>query len=319
MEKVRRAAIGFYLLQGVAVAAWWLMMYFKPETHAWFRLDPNSLVSLNSFWLGDLLFIAPGSLAAAFLLYVRWKYAATVMWLVTGAITHATFYTAAYSLQTDLGWLGVALMFPSMIWSGVFATGMTFGGEMFRRAKAASTNYILLKTLTQIAVVWSLILVVFPFIVTLLEDKLGVARLQFPFQKPLAITLFIGISVIGVWSAVVMSRVGKGTPLPLDHATDLVVVGPYRYVRNPMALSGIGQGLAVALFLGSPLVAVYALIGSAIWQFIFRPLEEDDLELRFGQPFTEYKHSVRCWIPRFSAFSGGKPPFLTETDKVDSV
>jgi len=319
MEKVRQAAIGYYLLQGVAVAGWWLMMYLQPSTQAWFRLDPNSSVSLDSFWLGDLLFIAPGSLAAAVLLYVRWKYATTVMWLVTGALTQATFYTAAYSLQTDLGWLGVTLMLPSMLWSGVFATGVTFGGEMFRRSKAASTNYILLKTFSQIAVVWTLILVVFPYVITLLEDELGITRLQFPFQKPLAVILFIAISTVGVSAAIVMSRIGKGTPLPLDHATELVVVGPYRYVRNPMALSGIGQGLAVALFLGSPLVAIYALMGSAIWQFIFRPLEEDDLELRFGQPFTEYKNSVRCWIPRFSAFSGGKPPFLTETDKVDSV
>jgi protein-S-isoprenylcysteine O-methyltransferase Ste14 len=319
MEKVRRAAIGYYLLQGVAVAGWWLMMYLQPSTQGWFRLDPNSPVPLNSFWLGDLLFIAPGSLAAAFLLYVRWKYATAVMWLVTGAISQATFYTAAYSFQSDLGWLGVALMLPAMIWSGVFATGVTFGGEMFRRAKATSTNYILLKTFAQIAVVWTLILVVFPYIVTLLEDKLGITRLQFPFQKPLSVILFLAISTVGVSAAIVMSRIGKGTPLPLDHATDLVVVGPYRYVRNPMALSGIGQGLAVALFLGSPLVAIYALMGSAIWQFIFRPLEEDDLEHRFGQPFTEYKRSVRCWIPRSSPFSGGKPPFLTETDKLDSV
>ncbi len=319
MEKVRQAAIGYYLLQGVAVAGWWLMMYLQPSTQVWFRLAPNSSVPLNSFWLGDLLFISPGSIAAAVLLYVRWKYATAVMWLVTGALAQATFYTAAYSLQTDLGWLGVTLMFPSMLWSGVFATGMTFGGEMFRRSKAASTNYILLKTFSQIAIVWTLILVIFPYIITLLEDKLGITRLQFPFQKPLALILFIAISTIGVSAAIVMSRIGKGTPLPLDHATDLVVVGPYRYVRNPMALSGIGQGLAVALFLGSPLVVIYALMGSAIWQFIFRPLEEDDLELRFGQPFTEYKNSVRCWIPRFSAFNGGKPPFLTETDKVDPV
>lgn len=303
MENVRLYAISYYLLQGVAVAAWWLLMYLQPSTQAWFRLDPNSSVSLNSFWLGDLLFIAPGSIAAAILLYVRWKYATALMWLVTGALTQATLYTAAYALQTDLGWLGVTLMFPSMLWSGVFATGMTFGGEMFRRSKAASTNYILFKTFSQIAVVWSLILVVFPYLITLLEDKLGITRLQFPFQRPIAIVIFIAVSSIGVMSAIVMSRIGKGTPLPLDHATDLVIAGPYRYVRNPMALSGIGQGLAVALFLGSPLVAIYALMGSAIWQFIFRPLEEDDLELRFGQPFIEYRSAVKCWIPRALPYS----------------
>jgi len=114
MEKVRRAAIGYYLLQGLAVAAWWLMMYLQPSTKAWFHLEPNLSTPLNSFWLGDLLFIAPGSIVAGALLYVGWKYAIAVMWLVTGALTQATFYTAAYAWQTDLRWLGVTLMFPSM-------------------------------------------------------------------------------------------------------------------------------------------------------------------------------------------------------------
>ena len=73
---------------------------------------------------------------------------------------------------------------------------------------------------------------------------------------------------------------------------------------NPMAVSGVGQGLAVALFLGSPLVALYALMGSLIWQLIFRPLEEDNLAERFGEPYEEYKEAVKCWIPRFSAYDG---------------
>jgi protein-S-isoprenylcysteine O-methyltransferase Ste14 len=303
MEKVRRYAIGYYLLQGVAVIAWWLLMYVRPETQSWFRLDNHSLVSLDSFWLGDLLFIAPGSIAAAYLLYRRWKYATALMWLVTGAITQATAYSAAYTLQTDIGWLGVTLMLPAMLWSGVFATGMTVGDSMFRQSKPASTNYILLKTLSQIVVAWTTILIVLPYLITILEDRLGITRLQFPLQQALAVVLFVALSSIGVWSAVVMSRIGKGTPLPLDHASDLVVAGPYRYVRNPMAVSGIGQGLAVALFLGSPLVAIYALMGSAIWQFVFRPLEEEDLELRFGPPFTEYRTAVKCWLPRAVPYS----------------
>jgi protein-S-isoprenylcysteine O-methyltransferase Ste14 len=99
-----------------------------------------------------------------------------------------------------------------------------------------------------------------------------------------------------------MSTIGRGTPLPLDHAHELVVVGPYRYVRNPMAVSGVGQGLMVALFLGSPLVAVYALMGSGIWQHIFRPLEEDDLAARFGADYENYRREVKCWIPRLTPY-----------------
>jgi protein-S-isoprenylcysteine O-methyltransferase Ste14 len=189
-----------------------------------------------------------------------------------------------------------------MLWSGVFATALTVEDDMFRQAKPASTNYVLLKTFSQIAVVWSLILVVFPYLITLVEAEIGITPFEFTGQKPVAVILFTVISMIGIWAAYVMSRVGKGTPLPLDHAVDLVVAGPYRYVRNPMAVSGIGQGLAVALFLGSPLVAIYGIVGSLIWQLIFRPLEEDDLGRRFGAQFEKYRKSVKCWLPRMTAY-----------------
>ena len=105
-----------------------------------------------------------------------------------------------------------------------------------------------------------------------------------------------------------MSRVGRGTPLPLDHARNFVVVGPYVFVRNPMAVSGVGQGLAVALVLGLPLVAVYALMGSLVWQLVFRPSEEDDLRESFGQEYERYVDRVKCWIPRMRRYE-------TDSDK----
>jgi protein-S-isoprenylcysteine O-methyltransferase Ste14 len=203
---------------------------------------------------------------------------------------------------TDRGWLGVTLMLPAMLWSGVFATALTVKEAMFRQAKESSTNYVLTKTFVQIGIVWSLILIVFPYMIAIFEDKLGIARFEFAYQRPLAAILFTAISCLGIWAAFAMSKMGKGTPLPLDHAKELVVLGPYAYVRNPMALSGIGQGLMVALFLGSPLVALYALMGSLIWQLIFRPLEEDDLAERFGMDYQAYRNEIRCWAPRVRPF-----------------
>ena len=186
---------------------------------------------------------------------------------------------------------------------------------MFREAVDASTNWILVKTMTQIVVIWSAILVVFPYLITIVEGSFGITRLQVPFQKPLAAVLFIAISSPGVRGSIVMSKIRKGTPLPLDHAKNLVIRGPYAFVRNPMAVSGIGQGLAVALFLGSPLVALYALIGSLVWQLIFRPLEEDDLERRFGRAYREYRLNVKCWIPRSRAYQiEGTPDSANSND-----
>lgn len=281
-------------------------MFAVPASRKYFLIERTSEFSLLAFWLADLAFIGIGSLVAAWFCFRRHEYSQIVAWFVTGAVSYAAIYTFAFAMITDYGWIGVTMMLPAMIWSGVFAVGMTFKKSMFRRAAQASTNWILLKTFTQIVVVWSIILLVLPYLITILEDKIGIVRLQFPFQRPLAAILFVAVSSIGITSAYFMSRIGKGTPLPLDHATELVVRGPYSYVRNPMALSGIGQGLAVALFLGSPLVVLYALMGSAIWQFIFRPLEEDDMAERFGRPYEEYKGAVKCWVPRKKPYSLGQ-------------
>lgn len=305
--KVYRSAAIYYAVQGLAVIAWWILLFSVPSSRRYFLLEQNSEFSLLAFWLADLSFLGLGSLAAAWLCFRHHEYSQIASWFVTGAISYAAVYCLAFAMITDYGWLGVTLMLPAMIWSGVFAVGMSFEKTMFRKAADTSTNWIVFKTFTQIAVVWSIILVVFPYFIMIVEDKLGITRLSFPFQKPLSAILFVALSSLGIYSSYVMSRIGKGTPLPLDHAKDLVILGPYAWVRNPMALSGIGQGLAVALFLGSPLVALYALMGSLIWQLIFRPLEEENLAERFGEPYAEYRKTVKCWIPRARPFRPERP------------
>ncbi len=306
MEKVTRNAAVYFLAQGFAVAGWWVVLITVPRSRSYFQLEADSLTTLWAFWLPDLLLIGPLSIVSGLLITVRNRFASSAAWMVTGAVSYATLYTLAMAMMTDAGWLGVVLMLPAMLWSGVFATGITVGDNMFRRAKSSSESYVLLKTFVQIIVVWSVILLIFPYLITLLEDKIGVARWSFSGQAAIGAVLFVLLSIPGVWSAIVMSRKGKGTPLPLDHATSLVVSGPYAYVRNPMAVSGIGQGLAVAFILGSPLVAIYALIGSAIWQLVFRPLEEDDLAARFGTAYDEYRQAIKCWVPRVPPFQSAR-------------
>jgi protein-S-isoprenylcysteine O-methyltransferase Ste14 len=296
--KVRRSASIYFAIQGVAVVAWWTVLFLVPATRRYFVLESSSESSLMAFWLADLLFLGVGSLIAAWLCIANSRYLQIAAWFVTGAFSHAVLYCLAFLLMTDIGWLGITLMTPAMIWSGVFSVGLSFDKTMFRKAADSSTTWILVKTLTQIVIVWSVILIVIPYLITIVEEKLGIAHFNFPYQRPVAAVLFVAISSLGVYAAYIMSLVGQGTPLPLDHAKRLVMRGPYAIVRNPMAVSGVGQGLAVALFLGSPLVALYALMGSLIWQLIFRPLEEGDLLARFGAEYENYCDRVKCWIPR---------------------
>lgn len=94
-------------------------------------------------------------------------------------------------------------------------------------------------------------------------------------------------------------RIGKGTIMPWDPTRKLVVVGAYRYVRNPIILSVIILLVGEALFFGSYGIAVLAILFFVINSIYFNYSEEPGLEKRFGEEYREYKKNVPRWIPRW--------------------
>jgi protein-S-isoprenylcysteine O-methyltransferase Ste14 len=71
-------------------------------------------------------------------------------------------------------------------------------------------------------------------------------------------------------------------------------------VRNPMAVAGLGQGIAVGLLYLSLPIMFYCLLGALVWHLVIRPIEEENLLSRFGSRYAEYRRDVRCWMPRVS-------------------
>ena len=92
---------------------------------------------------------------------------------------------------------------------------------------------------------------------------------------------------------------GRGTLAPWDPPRQLVIRGPYRYVRNPM-ISGVVFILAAeALGLRSWPHAEWMLAFLTI-NLVYIPLfEEPQLESRFGEAYRHYKSHVPRVIPRF--------------------
>ena len=305
MDRVLRLAAGYYILQGAAVAAWWAALVLRPELRVHFQADPASEAALLAFWLPDLLVLAVGSAAAGAALHRRAPLAPGAVALVAGACAYATLYCLSASLWTGHGWWGFTLMAPAGFLSVTLAFAIQPPArDLLRQAAPAPRSRHLGRTGMQIAVLWTMVLFVVPSLLVELQQALGIPLARAPGQRAAGGVLFLALSALGLWCGATMALRGEGTPLPLASARRLVVDGPYAYVRNPMAIAGLGQGMAVALFSGSALVAAYVVLGSALWQWVARPLEEEDLARWFGEEYASYRAEVSCWVPRRAPYRG---------------
>ena len=94
-------------------------------------------------------------------------------------------------------------------------------------------------------------------------------------------------------------QIGKGTPAPWSPTKNLIVQGPYKYVRNPM-ISGVLLVLtSEALILNTICIFYWAIIFFIINCIYFKLFEEKQLEKNFGQSYLEYKKNVPMWLPKW--------------------
>ena len=299
----------YFGVQAIAGAAWWVAVFASPVVReaTLGSLDPVIVAVL------DIPLFVVASAAAA--LGSRVAAVIATVWTIL-----VTFGLAVYAtVTTEAGW-GVLLMVGaaggSVIALSLMALGrvptewlVARGPFAFRQANpSAATAAHVATTGVQILFFWGLFLAAIPLALAFAEQRWGLA-VPFPSAAPVAGgVLLAAASALGLWSAAAMSTRGAGTPLPAAMPNRLVVAGPYRVVRNPMAIAGITQGVAVGLILSSWLVVAYAIAGSLVWNYAVRPLEEADLEARFGDEFRCYRTSVRCWWPRLPRAVRGQRP-----------
>ena len=96
---------------------------------------------------------------------------------------------------------------------------------------------------------------------------------------------------------------GLGTPAPVAPTTQLVVGGPYRYVRNPMYLAVGSTIVGQALLFGQLELLPYAAVFfAAVTAFVYN-YEEPALRRRFGAEYEAYRAAVPGWWPRLRPWS----------------
>jgi len=119
------------------------------------------------------------------------------------------------------------------------------------------------------------------------------------------LAIFIGLPglILSVISARLFAKKGGGgTPAPWDPINNLIISGPYRYVRNPMLI-----GVNIVLFSESLLFKSFPLfIYSCLFFFgniiYFRTSEEPTLIRRYGSEYRDYLENVPRWMPRIKPY-----------------
>lgn len=137
-------------------------------------------------------------------------------------------------------------------------------------------------------------------IIWVLADTPGAMSLADPAHLRFWIGIAIAVDglVFTAWTMMLFGTAGEGTPAPWAPPKKLVVLGPYRHVRNPMNAAMVLILGAEALIFGSWYLAGWMCVFFTICAVYFPFFEEPGLERRFGDAYQQYKANVPRWIPR---------------------
>ena len=117
-----------------------------------------------------------------------------------------------------------------------------------------------------------------------------------------AIIILSGVVVL--LDAFIRFARADGTPAPPVPTAHLVVVGPYRHVRNPMYVAVLAIILGQALLFASWATVLYAGLAFLAVLLFVRFYEEPTLERTYGDAYREYERNVRAWMPRLRPWRG---------------
>jgi protein-S-isoprenylcysteine O-methyltransferase Ste14 len=109
--------------------------------------------------------------------------------------------------------------------------------------------------------------------------------------------------IFAVWSTISLLLIGKGGPTDVfnvaisPRSQKLVIVGPYRYSRNPMVFGMLSVYFSISVFLNSFIDLLFCLSLIPMVIFYLKQTEENRLTKDFGEEFLLYKSKVAMIFP----------------------
>jgi protein-S-isoprenylcysteine O-methyltransferase Ste14 len=130
------------------------------------------------------------------------------------------------------------------------------------------------------------------------DDYFGIGSLFFGLGNILIGIMAVMIGgIVAVWTIVIQITLASGTPFPMLPTKKLLVVGPFKYCRNPMTLGTIIAYGGIAILIGSFSALLAVAVLAAILIGYLKTIEEKELQMRFGSEYIEYKRRTPFIIP----------------------
>ncbi|MCD4743046.1 MAG: isoprenylcysteine carboxylmethyltransferase family protein [Desulfobacteraceae bacterium] len=126
-------------------------------------------------------------------------------------------------------------------------------------------------------------------------DYYKIVRLQYIGIIPFLIGLVISLRCFYDFISV-----GKGTPVPIDPPKKLVIIGMYRFVRNPMYIGILFLLFGEAIFFKSFVLLGYTACVYCLFQIFIIGFEEPMLKTKFGKEYEDYCKIVPRWLIHLS-------------------
>ncbi len=108
------------------------------------------------------------------------------------------------------------------------------------------------------------------------------------------ILIIFGI-ILNIWVDNIFKKI-KTTVKPYEAPSKLIIKGPFKISRHPMYLGMGSILLGVAIIHGTLITFIFPILFLILVEIIFIPLEEKNMEKKFGKKYLEYKNRVRRWI-----------------------
>ena len=112
--------------------------------------------------------------------------------------------------------------------------------------------------------------------------------------------LFIPVGMfLVIWAnyaLLFIGKIGLRDREPMQRPSSLVLVGPYRFTRNPIYLGCLLMMFGLVIVWSSIVTAFLLIVVYMIFRFVFIKREEVILEEEFGEKYRDFKKQVRRWI-----------------------